>query len=86
MGEQLMEAAVLLGVGMTVVFAFLILLIGGVNAIAWFVRKFPEPSSSANDNAPNYNKKASLALATVDPAIATAIGAAVNTHRRQQQK
>lgn len=86
MGEQLMEAAVLLGVGMSVVFAFLILLIGGVNAIAWFVKKFPGPTASANNNAPRYNKKASLAPTTVEPAIATAINAAVHTHRRQQQK
>lgn len=86
MGEQLMEAAILLGVGMSVVFAFLILLIGGVNAIAWFVKKFPEPTSSANNNAPRYNKKANLAPATVEPAIASAISAAVHTHRRQQQK
>ena len=84
MGEQLVEAAVLLGVGMTVVFAFLILLIGGVNAIAWFVKKFPEPTKGANNNAPTYNKNTNTASSTVDPAIEAAITAAVHTHRRQQ--
>ncbi len=36
MTEQLIEAGVLLGVGLSVVFAFLILLIGGLHAIAWY--------------------------------------------------
>jgi oxaloacetate decarboxylase gamma subunit len=43
MVDQLVEASVLLGVGMSVVFAFLTLLIGGIHAIAWFERTFPTP-------------------------------------------
>jgi len=35
--EQLFEAAVLLGVGMLVVFSFLSLLIGGIHVITWYV-------------------------------------------------
>lgn len=86
MGEQLVEAAVLLGVGMSVVFAFLILLIGGVNAIAWFAKTFPEPTAATFNGAPTYNKKTNTAPATVEPAIASAIGAAINTHRREHQQ
>lgn len=81
MGEQLAEAGVLLGVGMSVVFAFLTLLIGGIHGIAWFSQLFPqEQDANSNFNKPKYNNNTSSS--TVDPAIVSAIKAAVNTHRR----
>jgi oxaloacetate decarboxylase gamma subunit len=41
--SALAEAAVLLGVGMVVVFMFLSLLIGSIHVISWLCSKFPEP-------------------------------------------
>lgn len=85
MTEQLSQAGILLGVGMTVVFAFLTLLIAGIHCIAWFARTFPEPevvshkSSQPNNN---QNSNANSRSTPVDPAIAAAIARAVNAHRR----
>jgi oxaloacetate decarboxylase gamma subunit len=100
MVDQLVEASVLLGVGMSVVFAFLTLLIGGIHAIAWFERTFPTPPEqnkarprSAGSINKNSNKSANNnAVAnnnnptTVSPQIAAAISAAVNTHRQTTSK
>jgi oxaloacetate decarboxylase gamma subunit len=82
MSNQLAEAGVLMGVGMTVVFAFLILLIGGIHSIAWIANLFPQPEVMTHKNSkPKYNKITSSPT-TVDPKIVKAITAAVNTHRR----
>jgi oxaloacetate decarboxylase gamma subunit len=84
MGEQLAEAGILLGVGMSVVFAFLTLLIGGIQSIAWFSRLFPQTQDSASKSIPpkykhnNKNPKPT----TVDSKVVAAINAAVHTHRR----
>ncbi|WP_412972773.1 OadG family protein [Glaciecola sp. MF2-115] len=90
MTEQLAEAGVLLGVGMSVVFAFLILLIGGIQAIAWYCRKFPSaeivqasPRHRPTQNQSNTNNKAT---SSVSPQIAAAITAAVHTHRHTTLK
>ncbi|MFT6268464.1 MAG: oxaloacetate decarboxylase gamma subunit [Alphaproteobacteria bacterium] len=86
MTEQLAEAGMLLGVGMTVVFAFLTLLIGGIHSIAWLSNLFPYPESTSRKNSrPTYkqNKKNDSTTTTVDPNIVAAISAAVNAHRRK---
>jgi oxaloacetate decarboxylase gamma subunit len=87
MTDQLIEAGVLLGVGMLVVFAFLILLIGGIHAIAWFCRKFPSdsvtPLASQNRIVQNNNRKSPT---SVSPQVAAAITAAVHTHRHTTLK
>jgi oxaloacetate decarboxylase gamma subunit len=89
MSDQLAEAGILMGVGMVVVFTFLTLLIGGVHAIAWFARVFPQPDAPAHrNNALKYsqNKNKNSTQTTVNPSIVKAITAAVNTHRREQAK
>jgi oxaloacetate decarboxylase gamma subunit len=90
MTEQLIEAAILLGVGMSVVFAFLTLLIGGIHAIAWFERKFPSPAPALNSTNNNNN---SSTQTTVRPKqsntqnnsneIVAAISAALHIHRNK---
>lgn len=86
MAEQLLEAGILLGVGMSVVFVFLTLLIGGIHCIAWIGRQFPEPvkintqNTSASSQASATKKGTSTA---VPDAIVKAITAAIHTHRRE---
>lgn len=84
MGEQLVEAGILLGVGMTVVFAFLTLLIGGIHGIAWFSRLYPQTQDTASRNiTPKYNQNnKNPKPTTVDSKVVAAISAAVHTHRR----
>jgi oxaloacetate decarboxylase gamma subunit len=84
--EQLTEAGILLAVGMSVVFAFLTLLIGGIKGIAWYCKMFPSPedtTSGANtsNNYNNNNIAPTPAQATVSPQIKAAIQTAVNLHR-----
>jgi oxaloacetate decarboxylase gamma subunit len=91
MTEQLIEAAVLLGVGMSVVFGFLTLLIGGIQAIAWFERKFPSPVPAIKTS--NNNNNNSSTQTTVRPnqsntqnvsnEVVAAISAALNIHRNK---
>jgi oxaloacetate decarboxylase gamma subunit len=86
MTDQLAEAGILMGVGMTVVFAFLTLLIGGIHGIAWFANLFPQPEVATHKNSkPKYNQnnKNNSTPTTVDPSIVAAISAAVNAHRRK---
>ncbi|GBL04012.1 OadG family protein [Glaciecola sp. KUL10] len=88
MAEQLTEAGMLLAVGMSVVFAFLTLLIGGIKGIAWYCKMFPSPedtTSSANNSNThkNNNIAPTPAQATVSPQIKAAIQTAVNLHRHK---
>ncbi|MFC3120374.1 OadG family protein [Agaribacter flavus] len=78
MAEQLTEAALLLGVGMAVVFAFLVLLIGGIKVIAAYVKAFPGESAEQNNNIP---MPASPATTELHPDLVAAISAAVHAHR-----
>lgn len=73
----LIEAATLLGVGMSVVFLFLTLLIACINVIAWYVKKYPEPSQV------NRHNNNILLPTTVKPEIVAAISAAVHAHRNK---
>jgi oxaloacetate decarboxylase gamma subunit len=86
MNDQLMQAGILFGVGMSVVFAFLILLIAGIHGIAWFCRKYPstEVISHAAQNCTIQNNKKSTT--SVSPQVAAAITAAVHTHRNTTLK
>jgi len=86
MADQLSEAGILLAVGMTVVFAFLSLLIGGIHSIAWFCRAFPsaEVAQSGPPRLPNNNSKISPTT-TVSPQIKAAIQTAVNLHRHNKK-
>lgn len=89
MKEQLLEAGLLLGVGMTVVFCFLTLLIGGIHSIAWFARTFPEPEQASSKKHPSYtqtkNNNKTATPTTVNPTIIAAITAAVHTHRKHSK-
>lgn len=73
----LFEAAYLMGVGMFVVFLFLILLIGATNLIAWIISQYPEdyvnvsPKSSVKDKQGLSND------------VVAAITAAVHQHRNK---
>lgn len=81
MTEQLIEAAVLLAVGMSVVFAFLTLLIGGIHSIAWFANLFPYPQEKTNNSVPKYSRDKYANSTAVDPTLVAAISAAVHKHR-----
>ncbi|MFW8590199.1 OadG family protein [Glaciecola sp. 2405UD65-10] len=87
MTEQLLEAGVLLSVGMSVVFAFLTLLIGGIHSIAWFARTFPGPEADTNQQKTNYknNNNKSATPTTVSPKIVAAITGAVHAHRKHNK-
>lgn len=84
MTEQLIEAGILLGVGMSVVFAFLTILIGGVHGIAWFSKLYPQAQDGVNKyNTPKYShNKKNLTSTTIDSTVVAAITAAVHTHRK----
>ena len=78
----LLEAGMLLLVGMSVVFLFLTLLIGAVNLIAWACAKFPE------DELPVLNRRNRATPAAnqsgVSAPVVAAITAAVDQYRRQR--
>lgn len=84
--DQLVEAAVLLAVGMTVVFSFLTMLIGGVTLIAWYAQaNKDDQGKQSNQNNNNQNNKIKSSSTTVKPDIVAAISAAVHIHRQKQQ-
>ncbi|GGW73914.1 OadG family protein [Alteromonas halophila] len=81
----LAEAGTLMIVGMVFVFTFLTLLIGGIDVIARFCRRFPgeqesldTPDIAAPRPQRNENEH--------DPRIIAAISAAVQTHRKSRQR
>ncbi|WP_250884075.1 OadG family transporter subunit [Glaciecola sp. XM2] len=84
MGEQLNEAALLLAVGMVVVFGFLTMLIGGIKAITWFAnvtaKDEAHPQTPQSLRIQNNNK-----TTTVNPDIVAAIGAAVHLHQHKHK-
>jgi oxaloacetate decarboxylase gamma subunit len=82
--EQLNEAAMLLGVGMTVVFAFLSLLIGAIKVISWLVKITTKPELATLTQQPKafqHNHKNT----TVNPDIVAAISAAVHVHQNKHK-
>lgn len=74
MAEQLFEAAVLLGVGMLVVFSFLSLLIGGIHVITWYVGKYP----GADEQSPLHKKQVQQQNNS-NPALASESSQSVNS-------
>lgn len=76
--SALSEAAVLLGVGMVVVFVFLSVLILAVYGISWLCHKFPEEQVDTNANV---HLSERLASRTIRPDIAEAIKIAVKQYR-----
>ncbi|MFC4699877.1 OadG family protein [Glaciecola siphonariae] len=87
MTEQLIEAAILLAVGMTVVFAFLTMLIAGIKVIAWYAAQYPSPADAQNKlqtHTQNKNNNKPSAT-TVNPDIVAAISTAVHIHRNKSK-
>lgn len=80
--NALAEAAILLSVGMVVVFLFLSMLIGAITFIAWLNKQFPDPSISTEASPINSISNAKQANQTVAPNIVAAISAAIHQHRR----
>lgn len=85
--EQLYEAAILLAVGMLVVFTFLSLLIVGIHAIAAFVRAFPGPQQNpvVAPTTPTNSAPTSVEHNQPTKEIIAAITAAVHKHRQSQK-
>lgn len=80
--NALAEAAILLLVGMVVVFLFLSMLIGAITFIAWLNRQFPAPSMGTEASPTTSISNAQQANQTVAPNIVAAISAAIQQHRR----
>lgn len=85
--EQLYEAAILLAVGMLVVFTFLSLLIVGIHAIAAFVRAFPGQQENAVVTPTTPTNSAPTSIERTEPPkeIIAAITAAVHKHRQSHK-
>lgn len=84
MTEQLYDAAMLFGVGMTVVFAFLSLLIGAIKVISWFVQTTTKPELAvalSKTELPQHKNKGT----TVNLDILAAISAAVHVHQNKHK-
>ncbi|GEM_PF-4140052 len=84
MFEQLTEAALLMSVGMTVVFCFLILLLGGIHAIALYVAKFP--GSEEKHIKPLADVSKTVGNHDISPNVVAAISAAIRIHRKNKNK
>ncbi|WP_395342084.1 OadG family protein [Ningiella sp. W23] len=84
MADQLMEAGILLGVGMLVVFSFLIMLIGGIQCIAWFERRYPSPNEESLSSQKQFKQNNNKNSPTTDiaPDIVAAISGALHMHRQ----
>ncbi len=82
--DLLLEAAILLSVGMTVVFIFLTLLIGAINVIAFISSKFPEPEVLSTPAYRGGNATNKTAANGVSPNVVAAIGAAIHQHRKSK--
>ncbi|QJR81892.1 OadG family protein [Alteromonas pelagimontana] len=80
-GNLLKESAVLMGVGMGVVFAFLALLIGAITAIAKLCARFPR-SESETSGKPESHPTLSH-NPTIDHHTVAAITAALHAHRNK---
>ncbi len=80
----LLEAATLLGLGMTFVFLFLAMLIAAINLIAAFCRKFPG-KVHPDTTAPSLQKPNLSNTKKVDDKTMAIIGAAVHQYRKQHQ-
>lgn len=82
--DLLLEAAILLAVGMSVVFIFLTLLILAINLIAYVSSKYPE--QEALSTAPRRSNVATnnLPATGVSPSVVAAITAAIHQYRKNK--
>ncbi len=78
----LTDAALLLAVGMSVVFVFLVLLIFVVRAIEMFCKKYPGEQDAPKHSAPVARAAGDNA---VPPTVLAAIGAAVKQYRNNNK-
>lgn len=80
----LTEAATLMLVGMVFVFTFLTLLIGGIEGIARFCRRFPGEQPASQE--PTRSAAPSQDSDEHDPRVIAAISAAIHTHRQSRRR
>ena len=78
----LTDAAVLLLVGMSVVFFFLSLLIIAIQGIAWFCRRFSDTAEAPREMVKAQQNPSPQA--PIDPAVIAAVTAAVHQYRSRQ--
>lgn len=83
LASQLTESALLLVVGMAVVFIFLTLLIGAVHLISAFCAKYPGVQDEPKPVRRVANRSKDEGLS---PSVVAAIGAAVHQYRKEHQK
>lgn len=71
----LLDAAVLMVVGMGVVFGFLMLLVLAVHSMSWFLRHSVQPLTATTP----------AVVSGVSPAVVAAISAAIEHHQKQNK-
>lgn len=76
----LLDAAALMGVGMGVVFSFLLLLVWAVQGMSWLLKYSAEPVSAAV--APQQQRPET----GIPPAIVAAISSAIEHHQKQNKE
>ena len=74
----LLDAAALMGVGMGVVFSFLLLLVWAVQGMSWLLKNSAEPVSAT----PLQQRPE----AGISPAIVAAISSAIEHHQKQNKE
>lgn len=76
----LLDAAVLMGVGMGVVFGFLMLLVWAVQGMSWLLKRSADPVSAA---VATLHQRPEAGIA---PAIVAAISSAIEHHHKQNKE
>lgn len=76
----LLDAAVLMVVGMGVVFGFLMVLVWAVQAMSWLLRHLAEPAPVAVA-APQHRPQTGIS-----PAVVAAISTAIEHHQKQNKE
>ena len=74
----LLDAAVLMGVGMGVVFGFLMLLVGAVQGMSRIFKNTAEPASVPT--------AATIQHTGISPAVVAAISSAIEHHQKQNKE
>ncbi|MBU2881070.1 OadG family protein [Psychrosphaera sp. B3R10] len=77
--ELLVEAGILMVVGMSVVFVFLTILIFATKGLTSFVQSFPEPETST----PAPRRNTHSATGDTSQQVVAAISAAIKQHRKK---